>query len=350
MTHFSPPESIVSILGAGAWGTALAVHLASAGSFNEIILWMRQPEEAERLNEERVNTRYLPDIAFPSSLRCTADLSQAMSASLLILAVPSQASFSLREQLERYVERPPLLLLSKGFDVSTEGECPRLLFESWSNWSSPVMVLSGPNFAREIALGLPAASTLAAESLAIAEHWVKQLHTSTLRLYASDDRAGVAIGGAVKNVLAIAAGLSDGLNLGHNARAALITRGLAELMTLTRSLGGKPETLFGLSGLGDLLLTCTGDSSRNRQVGLQLATGASLEVILNDLGHVAEGVYAAKAVVQLADNYKCDMPVCRAVLAVLDGKLSPASAVEQLLARSPKPEWQLPVTSLTSML
>jgi glycerol-3-phosphate dehydrogenase (NAD(P)+) len=339
MNGLIPPKCTISVLGAGAWGTGFAIYLAEFAKIHSVVLWTRDPDQARALELERTNQRYLPGFVFPSTLRATSDFLEAVRSDLLVLAVPSRALGELKAKL--YVASPaycpPLLILAKGF-YRKESGLPGFLYEQWENWPAPVMVLSGPNFAHEVAQGLPAASTLAASSLDIAEFWVERLHSSTFRVYASDDRIGVSIGGAVKNVLGIAAGLSDGLKLGHNARAALITRGLAELMELTQRLGGMPETLFGLSGLGDVLLTCTGDSSRNRRVGLQLATGLPLARILEQLGHVAEGVYAADFVQQLADQVGAAAPVCRAVSEVLKGSIAPLQAVQQLLARSPRPE------------
>jgi glycerol-3-phosphate dehydrogenase (NAD(P)+) len=237
---------------------------------------------------------------------------------------------------------PPLFWLSKGLvtDAAAPGgyALPHQLLGRL--WPAPVGVASGPTFADEVARGLPAALTIAATDKAVAARFAALVRSDAVRAYESDDLAGVEIGAATKNVLAIAAGASDGLGYGHNARAALITRGLAETGRLSAALGGRRDTLMGLAGLGDLVLTCTGDLSRNRRVGLMLAAGQSLPAILADLGHVAEGVHAARAVAALSRHHDVDMPICAAVLRVLDGEVSPQAAVEALLRREPKSERQ----------
>jgi glycerol-3-phosphate dehydrogenase (NAD(P)+) len=334
--------STISVLGAGAWGTAFAIYLARAFPSRKVRIWTRHADEAEKLNHARENIRYLSGVSFPDGLTCSADFDEVIQSELLVLAVPSHALSELKQKLREKHVNAPVLILSKGFcleSLETVSVLPRFLYELWSDWPNSVMVLSGPNFAIEIAKGLPAAATLAAATLVEAERWSECLHGGNLRIYASDDRAGVSFGGAVKNILGIASGLSDGLGLGHNARASLITRGLAECMTLAQKMGCHAQTLFGLAGLGDVLLTCTGDLSRNRRVGLQLATGLPLSTILEQLGHVAEGVYAAPLLLRLADYHQCAMPLCRVVNAILDGSLLPRAAVDQLLARTPKTEW-----------
>ncbi len=332
----------VVVLGAGAWGTALAVHLVRC-SGSRVTLWARDPAQAAALASARENARYLPGIALPGALGVGADLSVARSATLLIAATPIAALPQIATLLAVAGARAPLVWLSKGFVAVL----PSQAFPAgWAlahqllapQWPAPVGVVSGPSFAEEVARGLPTALTVAATDPSLAADVATLLRGDTLRAYMSDDIAGVEVGGAVKNVLAIAAGASDGLRYGHNARAALITRGLAETGRLSAALGGARETLMGLAGLGDLVLTCTGDLSRNRRVGLMLAQGKTLPAILAELGHVAEGVSAADAVQRLASHHGVDMPICEAVHRVLNGAITPRAAVEALLRREPKAE------------
>ncbi|MDF3010098.1 MAG: hypothetical protein K0S03_894 [Burkholderiales bacterium] len=319
--------SRVAVLGAGAWGTAIAAVLSSR---LEVTLWARDPAQAERLASSRRNERYLPGIEFPDSLGITSQFEKTVDGAALILAASPVAG--LREIAQRLAADAPLVWLCKGFEEGT-GLLPHQLVAQQRSGA-----LSGPSFADEVARGLPCALTLASRDEGFARDAAALLHGGRLRVYYSADLVGVEIGGAVKNVMAIAAGISDGLGLGLNARAALITRGLAEIARLGAALGGKPETFFGLAGAGDLILTCTGELSRNRRVGLGLAKGLPLKKILGDLGHVAEGVRSAKEVLRLAQSKGVEMPVSEAVAAVLDGRLAPGAAVERLLSRDPKPE------------
>jgi glycerol-3-phosphate dehydrogenase (NAD(P)+) len=277
----------------------------------------------------RRNERYLPRMEIPSRVVVTADLGAAASADLLLAATPVAG---LREVAARVPRSANLVWLCKGFEEST-GLLPHQIVQQ-----ARCGALSGPSFAEEVARGLPCALTLASRDAEFARHAAAMVHGGRMRVYYSADLVGVEIGGAVKNVMAIAAGISDGLGLGYNARAALITRGLAEITRLGVALGGAPETFMGLAGAGDLILTATGDLSRNRRVGLQLAQGRSLDQILKELGHVAEGVYSAREVAKLASARGVDMPVTDAVNAVLQARLSPKAAVEQLLARDFKKE------------
>jgi glycerol-3-phosphate dehydrogenase (NAD(P)+) len=319
--------SRVAVLGAGAWGTAIAAVLSSR---LEVTLWARDPAQAGRLAGTRRNERYLPGIELPDALGVTADLSKATKDVSLVLSATPVAG--LREMAQKLPADAPLVWLCKGFEEGT-GLLPHQLVTQERSGA-----LSGPSFADEVARGLPCALTLASRDEGFAREAAALLHGGRLRVYYSADLVGVEIGGAVKNVMAIAAGISDGLGLGQNARAALITRGLAEIARLGAVLGGKPETFFGLAGAGDLILTCTGDLSRNRRVGLELAKGLPLKGILADLGHVAEGVRSAKEVLRLARSKGVEMPVSEAVSAVLDGRLAPGAAVERLLSRDPKQE------------
>ncbi len=287
--------------------------------------------------ELRENVRYLAGIALPPTLDITDDLGSVAGAGLLIAATPAAALTGLVAELTARKVSAPLVWLSKGFVSDQRG--PALAHQLLAPlWPAAVGAVSGPSFAEEVARGLPTALTVAATSPALAAEVAALLRGDTLRAYQSDDIAGVETGGAVKNVLAIAAGASDGLGFGHNARAALVTRGLAETGRLAAALGGRRETLMGLAGLGDLVLTCTGDASRNRRVGLALARGARLPAILASLGHVAEGVHAARAVRALAATHQIEMPICEAVDRVLHEDLPVRDAVLALLRREPRPE------------
>jgi glycerol-3-phosphate dehydrogenase (NAD(P)+) len=321
----------VAVLGAGAWGTSIASVLAAR---LEVTLWARDPAQAEAIARTRRNERYLRGIDIPASVKVTSDLAEASSADLLLAATPVAG---LRELLKKLKKDASLVWLCKGFEEGT-GLLPHQIVEQTLGAAARCGALSGPSFAEEVARGLPCALTLAARDAGFAREAAAIVHGGRMRVYYSADLVGVEIGGAVKNVMAIAAGISDGLGLGYNARAALITRGLAEIARLGAALGGTLETFMGLAGAGDLILTATGDLSRNRRVGLQLAQGLSVEKILHDLGHVAEGVHSAREVAKLAKARGVDMPVTDAVNAVLQGTLLPKAAVEQLLARDPKKE------------
>jgi len=320
----------VAVLGAGAWGTAIAAVLSAR---LDVALWARDPAQAAALGKTRSNERYLPGIALPGQVRIESDLLVALEGAALALAVTPVAG--LRGILPKV--KLPLVWLCKGFEEGT-GLLPHEIAAQTMGATARCAALSGPSFAAEVARGLPCALTLASKDAAFARETAALLHGGRMRIYYSTDLVGVEIGGAVKNVMAIAAGISDGLGLGLNARAALITRGLAEMARLGVALGGAAETLFGLAGAGDLILTATGELSRNRRVGLELAQGRSLKDILHHLGHVAEGVRSAKEVARLAKAKGVDMPVSDAVNAVLDGKLTPKKAVELLLSRDPKKE------------
>jgi glycerol-3-phosphate dehydrogenase (NAD(P)+) len=322
----------IAVLGAGAWGTSIASVL---GARLEVTLWARDAGQAQEIASTRRNERYLPGIALPAAVVVSSDLSKTVSEARLVLAATPVAG--LRELLEKIRSVTSLVWLCKGFEEGS-GALPHQIAAEVLGEASRCGALSGPSFAEEVARGLPCALTLASRDTAFAREAAALLHGGRLRVYYSADLVGVEIGGAVKNVMAIAAGISDGLGRGHNARAALITRGLAEIARLGAALGGAPETFMGLAGAGDLILTATGDLSRNRRVGLELAAGRKLDDILKSLGHVAEGVRSANEVARLAAARGVDMPVTDAVNAVLAGKLAPAAAVERLLARDPKKE------------
>ncbi|MEW6133984.1 MAG: NAD(P)H-dependent glycerol-3-phosphate dehydrogenase [Pseudomonadota bacterium] len=324
----------IAVLGAGAWGSALAVHFTAR---HDVVLWARSEAQAQAMAAERRNARYLPDIDFPASLDISHRLDDALAhAELLLVAVPSSALRSLLEQLAALDAACPLIWVCKGFEKGS-GRLPHeIVAETLPD--IPSGVLSGPSFAIEVAKGLPTAVALASHHKRITDDIAHRLHGGTLRIYTSEDVVGIELGGAVKNVIAIAAGISDGLGFGHNARAALITRSLAEITRLGLALGGHMETFMGLSGMGDLILTCTGDLSRNRQVGLRLAKGEKLGAIIESLGHVAEGISTTPEVLRLATRLGVDMPITRAVNSVLYENLSPRQAVEDLLHRNQKAE------------
>ncbi|ATE62671.1 NAD(P)H-dependent glycerol-3-phosphate dehydrogenase [Thauera sinica] len=325
----------ISVFGAGAWGTALAQSFAD---HHRVRLWGRDHRLMDELCRTRENRRYLPDIRLSDALEFEPDFARAAQGADLHLVVTPLAG--LRETvrtLDRIAPGVPLLWACKGLEAGS-GKLPHEIITEEIGAAARCGVLTGPSFAAEVARGLPTAITLAAADLAFAETWVGMLHQPRLRIYANTDLVGCEIGGAVKNVMAIAAGVSDGMGFGLNARAALITRGLAEIARLGRALGGRGETLMGLAGVGDLILTCTGDLSRNRRVGLALAQGKSLADILRDLGHVAEGVSTAREVVSLARRQQVEMPICEAVDALLHHGRGARAAVEQLLARDPRHE------------
>ena len=332
----------VAILGAGAWGTALAVHLATrAFAAPGVVLYARDRDQCDAMRGARANQRYLPGVPIPPGVGLFSNLSACATADLLIAATPASQLEALASQVAHIAPGVPLFWLSKGFVRDATAPTGYALAHQVlaPRWKAPVGIVSGPSFASEVARGLPTALAIASTQRDAAEFVAQLLRGETMRTYPSDDLAGIETGSATKNVLAIAAGASDGLGFGHNARAALITRGLAETGRLSAALGGRRETLMGLAGLGDLVLTCTGDLSRNRRVGLGLARGEPLSDILAQLGHVAEGVEAAKAAAALAKQHDIEMPIVDAVHRVLYDGQSPRDAVADLLRREPKAEF-----------
>jgi len=323
----------ITVLGAGAWGTALAV---AASARHEVMLWGRDSAQVEAMCGQRCNQRYLPGVPLPAPVGLSADYQQAIAhaaGGLVVIATPMSA---LRERLSALPETEPALWLCKGFEQATGA-----LGHEIARDVRPLVacgVLSGPSFAQEVAAGQPTALVAASADAGLAARAVQAFHSESLRVYSSNDPIGVEVGGAVKNVLAIATGIADGLSLGLNARAALITRGLAEMTRFGIALGARAETFMGLSGLGDLVLTATGDLSRNRQVGLALARGERLVQILARLGHVAEGVLSAATALARADSLGVDLPITSAVVAVLEGRLGPARALRQLMQRESRGE------------
>ena len=325
----------IAVLGAGAWGTAIGIYLCAR---HEVRLWARDAALVAALRAERSNRRYLPGFPLPPSLAPVDEMAAALEgADLMLAAVPTNGLRSTLRAVQAAGRAVPLVWLCKGFE-SEQAKLPHQVCAEELAAGTPRAVLSGPSFAQEVARGLPAALTLASTDSGFARDMAQVFHGATLRIYRSEDVAGVEAAGAVKNVIAIAAGVSDGLELGLSARAALITRGLAEMTRLGVALGGRAETFMGLAGAGDLILTCTGDLSRNRRVGLALARGTPLPDVLADLGHTAEGVFTARAVAVLAGRLGIDMPITRAVCRVLDDSRQARAAVQELLAREQKAE------------
>ncbi len=324
----------IAVLGAGAWGTALALSFAGRHS---VSLWTWQAAHAEEMRTTRENARFLPGHVFPASIAITADIAAALSqADLALIATPVAGLRSMAAELADCRPDLPFLWVCKGLEAAT-GLLPHQAVAA-VHPAARCGALTGPSFADEVARGLPAAVAIASRDAGLAAAMAHELRGPRLRLYANDDIVGAEVGGAVKNVMAIAAGICDGLGLGLSARAALMTRGLAEITRFGVALGARPETFMGLTGMGDLILTCTGDLSRNRRVGLALAAGRSLADIVRDLGHVAEGVPTAREVARRAAKLGVDMPITATVCEVLDGELSPAGAVERLMSRDPKTE------------
>jgi glycerol-3-phosphate dehydrogenase (NAD(P)+) len=335
----------ILILGAGAWGTAVAVSAARHPAGHQVTLWARDGGQARAMAQAGENARYLPGVALPPALRVqggdAADPRQAAAQSDLVIIATPVAGLRAALALLAGVQAP-VGWLCKGFEPAADAASPiGLMPREIARQVAPALqtgALSGPSFAQEVARGQPTALVAASSQPLARQALVAAFHSPTLRVYASDDPVGVEVGGAVKNVLAIATGLADGLRLGLNARAALITRGLAETARLGVALGARQETFMGLSGLGDLVLTATGDLSRNRRVGLLLAEGKTLNEAVQSLGHVAEGVHSARTVLQRARHLGVDMPITESVVALLDGQLKPPEAVAALMGRGPKGE------------
>ncbi len=324
----------VALLGAGAWGTALAI---AAASRHEVVLWARDAAQAADMVQVRRNRRYLPEVPLPAGLRITASRDDALAFARGGLTVIATPMAGLRGQLATLPDERPALWLCKGFEAGSGALGHEIARDVRPGL--PCGVLSGPSFALEVARGQPTALVAASGDPALAAAAVDAFHGDALRIYTSTDVIGVEVGGAVKNVLAIATGIVDGMpEAGLNARAALITRGLAEITRLGLALGARAETFMGLSGLGDLVLTATGELSRNRRVGLLLAAGQTLPDALNSLGHVAEGVLSAPTVLARARDLGVEMPITEAVVEVLEGRVAPAQAMVQLMARQARAE------------
>ncbi|WP_353234805.1 NAD(P)H-dependent glycerol-3-phosphate dehydrogenase [Diaphorobacter ruginosibacter] len=334
----------IFVIGAGAWGTAIAMSAAARPGTHAVTLWARDGAQALQMQRERANSRYLRGVKFPDSLNVVSgDVAEHVRhADLIVLGTPMAA---LREWLSRLADvRVPVVWLCKGFEAVRADAPPGsvgLLAHEVCHQVAPHLqcgVLSGPSFADEVARHQPTALVAASAHPQVSRLLVEAFHGEAVRVYANSDIIGVEVGGAVKNVLAIATGLCDGLELGLNARAALITRGLAEMSRLGLALGARAETFMGLSGLGDLVLTATGDLSRNRKVGLALAKGMTLAQAVESLGHVAEGVYSARTVRTRAHLLGVEMPITETVVDLLDGRLDVANAVHTLMVRDPRGE------------
>ena len=326
---------MIALVGGGSWGTALAVHLARGGT--PVRLWAREPEVVAGIRETRRNPWYLADIELPADVEVTGELAAvARGASLIVMVVPSEFFAATLARLDPVPDEVPIVSATKGFDPERHLRMSEVILERFPG--ARVAALSGPTFAREVALGLPTAAVIAARDDTLAAGLQRRLGTRELRLYANRDLVGVEAGGALKNVMAIATGIADGLRLGDNARAALITRGLAEMTRLAVALGALPATLAGLAGLGDLVLTCTGDLSRNRTLGIALARGRSAAAVERETRMIAEGARTVRSALALARRHGVMLPICQEVGAVLfDGK-PPADALAALLERPPRRE------------
>jgi glycerol-3-phosphate dehydrogenase (NAD(P)+) len=327
----------IAVLGAGSWGTALGIHLARVG--HDVRLWGRDAALVERMRAERANPVYLPGARLPESLFLTAALDEAVAdASFVVVAVPSHGVRAVMASAAPMLSRSAVLVsATKGLEGGTLDRMSQVISEEVAG-TRPVVVLSGPSFAAEVAGNLPTAVLAASTNADAAARVQERFRGPSLRLYASDDVTGVEIGGALKNVIAIAAGVVDGLGLGHNSMAALITRGLAEISRLACAEGGRRDTLAGLSGLGDLVLTCTGDLSRNRHVGIELGRGRNLADILAGMRMVAEGVRTTGAALALGERHGIELPIAAQMAAVLDRSRSPRDAVDALMGRRQRPE------------
>lgn len=333
----------ITVLGAGAWGTALAIHLAKRG--HTVTLWAHRQRQAECLNQKRENTQYLPGITLPEAMHVTAELTDALDgAQAVLVVVPSQVFCEVLSQVKQanIANDVHIAWATKGFEPVTQRLLHQVAFAVMGE-HAPLTVLSGPTFAQEVAQGLPTAMVSASTQAQQAAFWAQAFTSDAFRVYTQSDMIGVEVGGAYKNIMAIATGVSDGLRLGANARAALVSRGMVEMMRLSEALGGKSETIMGLAGLGDLVLTCTDDLSRNRRFGFGLAGYSGqgegrVEAVINEIGQVVEGVKAVYTVKKLAEKYHLDLPIMEQVYSLVTEQETPKQAVKTLLARSVKPE------------
>lgn len=328
----------VAVLGAGSWGTALAALIARHG--HPVALWGRDADSIAAIDERHENPRYLPGIALPDDLRATTDLAAALrDADLVLVVVPSHAfAETMRALAPHRPAHAGVAWATKGFEPGSGRFLHEVAGEILGE-SVPLAVVTGPSFAKEVAIGLPTALTVHSDSADFAQQVADVLHGPAFRAYTGNDMVGAELGGAMKNVLAVATGVADGMNLGLNARAGLITRGLNEMLRLSAAIGAQPETLMGLAGLGDLVLTCTGDLSRNRRLGLALGRGQSIADAVREIGQVVESVQTADEVMRQAERHGVELPISRAVQAVLHGEMTPADGLRQLLARDQKPEY-----------
>ena len=326
-----------AVLGAGSWGTALAIQMARN---TETILWGRNTAYLEEMAETRENSRYLPGIKFPQTLIIQPDLEQAISdADAVLVVCPSHAFGSVLEQIKPLLGDLPLAWASKGFEPGT-GRFLHEVAEEILNPGTPIALVTGPSFAKDVAEDKPTLVAVASNFPEFAQHLVEALHNKNFRVYLSNDIIGAELGGAVKNVLALATGIADGMGLGDNTRAALLTRGLAEMLRLGQAMGCQTETLMGLAGLGDLVLTSTGDLSRNRRMGLALGQNKTVEEAKKEIGQVVEGIGTADEVMRLARKHNVDMPIAEHVWKVVNGHMTPQQALAELMGRDPRPEFE----------
>ncbi|MEN9501483.1 MAG: hypothetical protein RI964_768 [Pseudomonadota bacterium] len=328
----------IAVYGAGSWGTALALQLARNGI--DVLMWDINPTQVEQLNQARENTRYLPGVPLPDNLRVCADLQTvAQFSNYHLVVVPSHGFRALLQQLQPLLsEKDALIWATKGLELETGKLLHQVVSEALPQCAG-YGVVSGPTFAAEVARGLPTAMTVAATQTTLAQAIAEAFHGTNYRMYFSQDIVGVELGGAVKNVLAIAAGISDGLGFGANARAAIITRGLVEMSRLGAKLGAQAETFMGLAGMGDLVLTCTDNQSRNRRLGLALGQGADMDSAIAAIGQAVEGAKSARSIGLLAAQADVEMPICQQVYRILYEQLPPLQAVQELIARAMKAEF-----------
>ncbi len=327
---------IFTVIGAGSWGTALAMQMARNGT---TYLWGRNPKHIAAMQKCRCNDSYLPGISLPDALILEADLEKAIAQSDAVLVVsPSHAFAEILNKIKPLIGKRPVAWASKGFEPGS-GRLLHEVAEEILGKETPTALVTGPSFAKDVAEGKPTLVTVASNDEKFAQIVAHALHNKQFRVYISHDIVGAELGGAVKNVLALATGICDGMQLGDNTRAAILTRGMAEMMRLGKAMNCKSETLMGLSGLGDLVLTCTGDLSRNRRMGLALGRGQSIEQAKKDIGQVVEGIGTAEEVVRLAKKYNVDMPISEHVLKVVQGKMTPKQAVTELMSRGPRQEF-----------
>lgn len=327
-----------SILGAGSWGTALAIQIARN---NEAVLWGRDSVLIRDMQKNRVNQRYLPEVKFPDSLRIESELEKAINLSDAVLVVcPSHAFASVLKEIKSLLGGRPLAWASKGFEPGT-GRFLHQVAENVLQPEIPTALITGPSFAKDVANNKPTLVAVASRFSDFAEKLAKVLHSKNFRVYISSDIIGAELGGAVKNVLALATGIADGMGLGDNTRAALLTRGLAEMLRLGEALGCQTETLMGLAGLGDLVLTSTGDLSRNRRMGFALGKGQTVEQAQEEIDQVVEGIGTAEEVMRLARKHNVDMPISEQVWRVVNGHITPQQALKELMSREIKPEFEI---------
>jgi len=344
----SPPHTFhrLAVIGAGAWGTSLAYHLGQQD--HSVRLWAYEPETVQAIHQTRTNSLFLSDITLPDTISPTSALSEALTGcEAIVLAVPSHAMRTTIQEMQSYLKGPlPLIIATKGIEDGSLKLMSQVLTDELSpQWEEHIFILTGPSFAAEVCAGKPTTILLSGKNLELAASLQSLFMSPLFRVYTAQDLIGAQLGGSLKNVMAIASGVVDGLNLGFNARAALITRGLAEMIRLGKAMGAHIHTFYGLSGLGDLVLTCTVNLSRNYSVGLKLGRGQTLREILTETRTVAEGVNTAKAALGLSTNHQVDMPIVQGVNEILFQEKAPLQAVSELMARASKVESEFPPTA-----